>query len=82
MYHLLECLIKAMMPLWWQDNRPEDLHFSRRRLTPAYQNRKSRVKTLWIASGTLMLIFPSVFFVVSLALFMSFLSFSILDEHR
>ncbi|WP_444930895.1 hypothetical protein ACJJIF_03680 [Microbulbifer sp. SSSA002] len=51
-----------------------------RRYTYAYQQKKGWVKKFWLVSITLMLCFPILPFVLTLAIFTTFLSFAILDE--
>ena len=57
-------------------------HPYKRLFTERYLAKKRIVKGIWIASGLLMLSFPLLPFVVTLGLFTTFLSFSILDESR
>ena len=45
-----------------------------------YRRKKHIVKGLWFASGLMMLAFPITHFIVTLGLFTTFLSFTILDE--
>jgi hypothetical protein len=45
-----------------------------------YLAKKKIVRGLWIATGMLMLAFPLTHFIVTLGLFTTFLSFTILDE--
>ncbi|WP_210394968.1 hypothetical protein [Motiliproteus sediminis] len=45
-----------------------------------YDRKKRVVRGLWFASGLMMLAFPITQFVVTLGLFTTFLSFTILDE--
>lgn len=45
-----------------------------------HARKKQLVRTLWFASGLMMLAFPVTQFVVTLGLFTTFLSFTILDE--
>ncbi|WP_445354046.1 hypothetical protein ACJJI5_11480 [Microbulbifer sp. EKSA008] len=59
---------------------PAQLDSHTRRYTYHYQQKKSWVRNLWITSAALMLCFPVLPFVVSLAFFTTFLSFAILDE--
>ncbi|RDE24895.1 hypothetical protein DV711_04745 [Motiliproteus coralliicola] len=48
--------------------------------TPRYRAKKKIVRALWIACGILMLLFPLAHFIITLGLFTTFLSFTILDE--
>ncbi|WP_421862417.1 hypothetical protein [Motiliproteus sp.] len=48
--------------------------------TPRYRAKKKIVRALWIACGILMLVFPITHFIITLGLFTTFLSFTILDE--
>lgn len=48
--------------------------------TPRYQAKKKIVRGLWIACGAMMIAFPITHFVITLGLFTTFLSFTILDE--
>ena len=59
---------------------PDPNHFHRRRYTSKYYRKRDIVKNLWISAGLLMLAYPVLPFVVGLSLFMTFLSFLILDE--
>lgn len=45
-----------------------------------YQRKKQLVKGIWFASAVMMLLFPVAHFMVTLGLFTTFLSFTILDE--
>lgn len=47
---------------------------------PGYKAKKGIVRGLWIASGIVMLTFPILPFMLTLGLFTTFLSFTILDE--
>ncbi|MEH6650141.1 MAG: hypothetical protein V7707_08980 [Motiliproteus sp.] len=60
-------------------NRSSDHPLMRMRTT-RYRAKKKIVRGLWIATGILMLAFPMVHFIVTLGLFTTFLSFTILDE--
>ena len=51
-----------------------------RRFTPKYRAKKKLVKHIWIASACLMLWHPVIYFLISLMLATTFLSFIILDE--
>tara|TARA_R110002094_G_scaffold11074_3_gene20959 strand:- start:495 stop:746 length:252 start_codon:yes stop_codon:yes gene_type:complete len=48
--------------------------------TPKYRAKIKIVRGLWVAAGLLMLLFPLTHFIVTLGLFTTFLSFTILDE--
>lgn len=48
--------------------------------TARYRAKRKIVRGLWIATGLLMLAFPLTHFIVTLGLFTTFLSFTILDE--
>ena len=51
-----------------------------RRYSETYRKKRDIVKNFWIVSGCLMLIIAQLYAVVALALFTTFLSFSVLDE--
>ncbi|MEH6823622.1 MAG: hypothetical protein V7629_06925 [Motiliproteus sp.] len=55
-------------------------HAQARLQTTRYRAKKRIVRGLWIATGLLMLAFPLTHFIVTLGLFTTFLSFTILDE--
>ncbi len=59
---------------------PDPAHFHRRRFTRKYIRKRGIVKNLWISAGILMLSFPLLPFIAGLSLFMTFVSFLILDE--
>ena len=71
---------------WWMlvfssnaANRSSDHPLMRMR-TNRYLAKKKIVRGLWIATGILMLAYPLSHFIVTLGLFTTFLSFTILDE--
>ncbi|WP_143821178.1 hypothetical protein [Motiliproteus sp. MSK22-1] len=51
-----------------------------RTLSKRYREKKKIVRNIWIAAGFLMVSFPLPSFIVTLGLFTTFLSFTILDE--
>jgi len=67
-------------PAWLKSEEPDELHFHRRRFTESYRLKQRKVRTLWLISSTVMLIFPLPAIIASLSLFTVFLSFSLLDE--
>lgn len=70
-----------LLPDWCRDGRPDPAHAHRRRFTRRYRRKRECVKTLWIASGLLMLITSATpGLVAGLALATTFASFCILDE--
>ncbi len=76
----LEILLLLYCPKCYERRQPDENHPYRRLFTKKYQAKKQVVKGLWIATGILMIIYPLMPFIVTLGLFTTFLSFSILDE--
>ncbi len=81
--------IKFLLMLYWpqrprfqrlQPPSTDENHPSARLLSKRYRAKKRIVRGLWIATGLMMLSFPLLPFMVTLGLFTTFLSFSILDE--
>ena len=70
----------AVVPLWYQRFQPDSSHFHQRRYTPAYIRKRRIVKCLWAAAGVVVLCFPVLPLIVGLTLFLTFVSFLILDE--
>ena len=64
------------------NNNLHPVHPYQRMLTKSYLEKKKIVRSIWIAAGLLMVGFPLPPFIVTLALFTTFLSFTILDESR
>ncbi len=60
--------------------RADATHPRRRRHSARYRAKKKVVRGIWIATSILMLAYPLVPFIVTLGLFTTFLSFTILDE--
>lgn len=77
---LFEWLLRALMPAWWRDRRPDAEHPHRRRFTAAYRRKQTLVKNVWILSGVVMLAQVSPALILPTALATTFLSFVILDE--
>lgn len=80
MWNWLLWLLSFIKPDWMASKEPDEKHFYRRTFTRKYRRKRQLVKNLWIASGLVMLAYPLVPFIASLGLFMTFISFSILDE--
>lgn len=84
---LLE-IIKFYKSLLWHYLAPDTLrnvtpdaqHCHRRRFTPQYLRKKRLVKSLWLGALTIGVLFQSPPLIFIIALFMTFLSFLILDE--
>ncbi len=55
-------------------------HAHYRRFTPRYRRKRNLVKTLWLAASIITLLNPVVQLALGIALFMTCISFSILDE--
>jgi hypothetical protein len=72
----------TLLPLWLTHAVPDPKHFSHRRLTTLYQRRTNIVKMLWLFVALVLMLFPFPAFAVPLCLFISFVSFSVLDEHQ
>lgn len=69
-----------ILPGWVNKYSVDPSHSHGRRFTRAYKRKKEIVKLVWVGSGATMLLFPAPAFIVALALFITFLSFVILDE--
>ncbi len=67
-------------PSWLLSEIPDKSHFHRRRFTESYQKKRRFVRGLWFSAVLMMLAFPVAHLVVFIALFTTFISFSILDE--
>ncbi|GGK61412.1 hypothetical protein [Amphritea balenae] len=79
-FELLKFLVRLILPDWMQNREPDRAHFYRRKFTGAYRARKQLVTLLWCGSGLLMLLIPVPAFIITTALFTTFISFSLLDE--
>ena len=73
-------LVLILISLWLKPNELSSGHPLVRMRSARYQAKKKVVRGLWIATGMLMLAFPLSHFIVTLGLFTTFLSFTILDE--
>lgn len=71
---------QTWQPYWLQSKTPDKTHFHRRRFTVRYRNKQRLVRVLWLVFIILVLVFPLPHLVVSLGLFVTFTSFSLLDE--
>lgn len=80
-FELLRFYLYLLLPDWMRDQHPDSRHFFRRKFTSAYRARLCRVRRIWIGSGLLMLALPSPPVIITLGLFTTFISFSLLDEH-
>jgi len=78
--HLLGFFISLWSPVWMQDQTPDETHFYRRVFTKKHRVKRSKAKLLWIGMLLLMLFFPYPPLIVSLLLFTTFLTFSLMDE--
>ena len=72
--------LEWFMPDWVVKTCPDPHHCHGRRLTKTYKKKQNIVKSVWIASGILMLVNPVLPFLVATTLFTTFVSFVILDE--
>jgi len=73
---LRHCLI----PSWLGALMPQRRHKLANPQTREYRLKKKIVKNVWLISGATMLMNPVLYIILPLALFTTFLSFSILDE--
>ncbi|MCW8885834.1 MAG: hypothetical protein OQK12_11350 [Motiliproteus sp.] len=80
MLSLIDIALLLYCPALFRHSPADERHPQGRMTTKRYLAKKQVVKSLWIATGTLMLIYPIVPFIVTLGLFTTFLSFTILDE--
>lgn len=71
---------RLVMPRWVEDNTRQHDHPHWRRFTTKYRRKRSIVKSVWIASGLVMILQASPVMMVAMALGTTFLSFVILDE--
>jgi len=78
--HLLEFLFFLVAPGWMQDRTPDEKHFYRRFFTKKHRAKRSKAKLLWIGMLSLMLLFPYPPLIVTMFLFTTFLTFSLMDE--
>ncbi len=78
---LLRFYLYLLLPEWMSNQYPDSRHFFRRKFTSAYRARLRCVRRLWLGSGLLMLALPIPPVVITLGLFTTFISFSLLDEH-
>lgn len=65
---------------WLCADRKDYRQFKKRKNSPAYRSRLRWCKTLWIGTGLLMIINPSINLFIVLVLIATFLSFAVLDE--
>ncbi len=72
--------LEWLLPDWASTGCGDPSHSHGRRYTRAYQKKREIVKSVWIGSGLLMLVFPVLPLVAALSLLTTFLSFVILDE--
>ncbi len=70
----------CLLPSWFGALMPQRRHKLVTPQTRAYRLKKKIVKNVWLISGATMLMNPVLYIVLPLALFTTFLSFSILDE--
>jgi hypothetical protein len=63
-----------------RDRTPDSDHFYRRFFTAKHRAKRSKAKLIWIAVLFLLILFPYPPLIVSLLLFTTFLTFSLLDE--
>ncbi len=75
-------LLLMLLTIWLRQgpNERPPSHPLMRMRSARYHAKKKIVRGLWIATGMLMLAFPLSHFIVTLGLFTTFLSFTILDE--
>ncbi|MGI1670556.1 MAG: hypothetical protein K6L74_09565 [Neptuniibacter sp.] len=78
--HILAFAFLLFTPVWMQDHTPDEKHFYRRFFTKKHRAKRSKAKQLWIGMLLLMLLFPSPPLIVSMLLFTTFLTFSLMDE--
>ncbi len=71
---------QTWQPNWLQSEVPDKAHFHRRRFTASYRNKQRLVRGLWFVFVLVVLAFPLPHVVVGLGLFVTFTSFSLLDE--
>ncbi|MAY41648.1 MAG: hypothetical protein CMI05_04940 [Oceanospirillaceae bacterium] len=71
-----------LAPQWMQNRTPDYDHFYRRFFTAKHKAKRSIAKLIWIAALLLLLFFPYPPLIVSLLLFTTFISFSLLDESK
>ncbi len=70
----------CLLPSWLGALSPQRRHQLLRPQTQKYRRKRRIVKNVWLISGATMLINPVLYIILPLALFTTFLSFSILDE--
>lgn len=80
MRFLFQMFFLSYMPDWMRNQQADSQHFYRRQFTKSYQRKRVLVRRLWICSGILILIFPTIAFAAVISLFSIFLSFCVLDE--
>jgi len=78
--YLMRLFLSRLLPSWMSDKTPEEDHFYRRLFTRKHQAKRALVRKLWIGAGILMVAVQSAPFVIFLSLFVTFISFSLLDE--
>lgn len=78
--YLIAFLMTLVLPNWMQDKHPDEQHFYRRKFTSKHRAKRHKVKSLWIGSGLIALLFPLPAVLVTVFLFTTFLSFSLMDE--
>ena len=80
MWKKLNNWVRFLLPSWQRSNVVDGKHFSHRRRTAAYIQKKRLVKDVWIVSGCIILTNPVMPFLVFMGFLTTFLSFMILDE--
>jgi len=75
-----EWLHRLVLPHWTRDRSPDGNHPSKRRFTRIYQRKQGIVKSVWIASGLVMILVATPAMILAITLGTTFLSFVILDE--
>lgn len=73
-------IIVWLLPDWALTATADPNHAHGRRFTRAYRRKQSIVKSMWIASGLVMLAFPLLPLIAGLSLFTTFMAFVVLDE--
>lgn len=65
--------------LYWPLSNPREIKEAKKN-SAKYRAKKNIVRSLWIASGLMMLSFPLLPFMAALGLLTTFIAFTILDE--
>lgn len=77
---LFRILSRCVLPQHLSDHSPDPSSPHRRRFTRSYRRKRGLVKNLWMGAGLVILLQPTLAFLITVTLAMTFLAFVVLDE--